>query len=156
MAQYSFHTMLVSLHVFDTPVGYTPPRGPSVQFSVNYHQREVFQPQIFTYSNLGPKWTSNWVSYVEDDPTATGQPANVYLRGGGQETYTGYDTVDRHLRPTASARRARLVKVSDDPVVYERRLPDGSCRRVRPARRARWRFPRKVFLTRPSTRRATP
>jgi hypothetical protein len=58
MAEYSFHTMLVSLRVFDTPVGYAPPRGPAVEFQVDYHQREVFQPQVFTWSNLGPKWTS--------------------------------------------------------------------------------------------------
>jgi YD repeat-containing protein len=47
MAVYSFHTMLVSLRVSDSPVGYDPPRGPSVRFSVDYHQREVFQPQIW-------------------------------------------------------------------------------------------------------------
>lgn len=146
MAQYSFHTMLVSLHVFDTPVGYAPPRGPSVQFSVSYHQREVFQPQIFTYFNLGPKWTSNWVSYVEDDPTATGQPANVYLRGGGQETLTGFDTVTGAYAYSVST-RARLVKVSDDPVVYERRLPDGSVD-VYAQPDGTLAFPRKVFLTR--------
>jgi RHS repeat-associated protein len=146
MAQYSFHTMLVSLHVSDTPVGYTPARGPSVQFSVGYHQREVFQPQIFTYFNLGPKWTSNWVSYVEDDPTVTGQPANVYLRGGGQETFTGFDPATRAYAYSVST-RTRLVKVSDDPVVYERRLPDGSVD-VYGQPDGTLAFPRRVFLTR--------
>jgi RHS repeat-associated protein len=146
MADYSFHTMLVSLHVFDTPVGYAPPRGPAVQFGVNYHQREVFQPQIFTYSNLGPNWTSQWISYVEDDPTSPGQPATVYLRAGGRETYTAYDpptrTYDYHPKS-----RAQVVKVSDDPVVYERRLPDGGVD-VYTQPNGELAFPRKVFLTR--------
>ncbi|MGH9392178.1 MAG: cysteine peptidase family C39 domain-containing protein, partial [Vicinamibacteria bacterium] len=38
MASYSFHTLLASLHITDTPVGYTPPRGPSVHFQVTYNQ----------------------------------------------------------------------------------------------------------------------
>jgi hypothetical protein len=101
-----------------------------VQFRVGYHQREVFQPQIFTYFNLGPKWTSNWVSYVEDDPTVTGQPANVYFRGGGQETFTDFDTVTRAYAYSVST-RARLVKVSDDPVTYE--APAGLHGFVQPA-----------------------
>jgi RHS repeat-associated protein len=146
MAEYRFHTMLVSLHVFDTPVGYTPPRGPSVQFGVNYHQREVFQPQIFTYSNLGPKWTSWWVSYVEDDPTSPGQPVGVYLRAGGRETYATYDAPTQSYEYHSKS-RARVVRVSDDPVTYERRLPDGAVD-VYAQPNGALAYPRKVFLTR--------
>jgi hypothetical protein len=61
--------MMVSLNITDTPVGYSPPRGPRADFLVTYNQRESFQPGNFAYSNLGPKRTFDWLSYVEDDPT---------------------------------------------------------------------------------------
>jgi RHS repeat-associated protein len=146
MAGYSFHTMLVSLHVFDTPVGYAPPRGPGVEFQVNYHQREVFQPQVFTYSNLGPKWTSGWISYIEDDPTVEGQPANLYLRAGGQETHTGWNATTQSYGYNITS-RAQVVRVAANPVVYERRLPDGSVD-VYGQPNGALSYPRKVFLTR--------
>ena len=57
MAYYNIHSLLVSLNIVDTPVGYTPPRGPAVQFTLTYNQRDAGQPSIFSYSNLGPKWT---------------------------------------------------------------------------------------------------
>jgi hypothetical protein len=69
VAGYSFHAMMVSLNITDTPVGYSPPRGPRADFLVTYNQRESFQPGNFAYSNLGPKRTFDWLSYVEDDPT---------------------------------------------------------------------------------------
>ncbi|MGH2625489.1 MAG: cysteine peptidase family C39 domain-containing protein, partial [Anaerolineales bacterium] len=37
MVTYSFHTALASLILTDTPVGYTPPRGPEVAFQVVYN-----------------------------------------------------------------------------------------------------------------------
>ena len=146
MAEYSFHTMLVSLRVFDTPVGYAPPKGPAVEFPVDYHQREVFQPQVFTYSNLGPKWTSGWISYIEDDPTVAGQPVYLYVRGGGQETHTGWNGTTRSYGYHITS-RAQVVKVSDSPVLYERRLPGGAID-VYGQPNGALSYPRKVFLTR--------
>jgi len=35
MADYAVHTMMVSLHVEDTPVGYDPPFGPKVEVTVS-------------------------------------------------------------------------------------------------------------------------
>jgi hypothetical protein len=37
--------MVVSLNILDTPVWYTPPRGPAPRFTVTYSQREAHQPQ---------------------------------------------------------------------------------------------------------------
>ncbi|MCI0410140.1 MAG: cysteine peptidase family C39 domain-containing protein, partial [Acidobacteria bacterium] len=53
MAAYSFHLLRTSLHIVDAPVGYSPPRGPAVQFGVTYNHREAYQPLTFYYSNLG-------------------------------------------------------------------------------------------------------
>lgn len=69
MPEYRFHAMLVSLNIADQPVGYSPPVGPAVRFNMYYNQREAGQPpaNMFTFSNLGPKWTFDWMAWVEDD-----------------------------------------------------------------------------------------
>jgi hypothetical protein len=125
MAAYTVNAMIVSLHLTDTPLGYQPPRGPAVQFTANYNQRDAFQPQIFTYASLASKWTFDWLSYVEDDPSNPAQSVTVYKRGGGRETFTGYDSGTSsyaiHVRS-----RAVLVRTQTSPITYERRLPDGS------------------------------
>jgi YD repeat-containing protein len=137
--------MMISLSVEDSPVGYSPPIGPSVQFTVRYHQREAFQPQIFTYSNFGAKWTSDWISYVEDNPSSPLQTPTIYMRGGGRETPSNYDPVTQASAPNYKS-HATLVRTASSPIRYERRLPDGSVDvYAQPDGAAT--FPRKVFLT---------
>ncbi|MGE0452401.1 MAG: RHS repeat-associated core domain-containing protein [Vicinamibacteria bacterium] len=145
MAGYSVHAVLVSLNLKDTPVGYTPPRGPSVNFRLNYIQRDSFQPSIFYYSNLGPRWTFDWLSYVEDNPSDPSQSAFVFLRGGGQETSSGYDAGTQAYAPHYQS-HAVLARTSTSPVRYERRLPDGSVEVFEQSDGAAS-FPRKVFMT---------
>jgi hypothetical protein len=71
MAASRVHLMLVSLNLTDTPVGYAPPVGPAMMFTVRYNHRDSLQPGTFTYSNFGPKWTSDWISYITDNPQST-------------------------------------------------------------------------------------
>ena len=71
MARYDVHTMLVSLNIADTPIHYQPPKGPDIAFTLTYNQREANQPANFMFSNIGPKWTHNWLTYIEDSPTNT-------------------------------------------------------------------------------------
>jgi hypothetical protein len=59
MASYTVHTMM-SLHVEDTPVGYDPPFGASVDVKVSYNERETLQPANLNYTNFGRQWTHNW------------------------------------------------------------------------------------------------
>jgi RHS repeat-associated protein len=92
MAVSTVHLMLVSLNINDTPVGYSPPIGPAVQFTVRYNQREAFQPANFTYSNFGPKWTCDWISYITDNPSNTLANVNYYIRGGGTREFSGFST----------------------------------------------------------------
>jgi RHS repeat-associated protein len=113
MAGYSFHLMLASLKITDTPVGYRPPYGYPVNFMVTYAQREASQPSNFNYSNLGPKWNFNWLTCLIDDPAnpATGSQATP---GGGTVAYsysgisggnyvfdTQFDTGQQLSRPTS-------------------------------------------------------
>lgn len=87
MAAYDVHAMLVSLNISDTPLSYAPPRGPQISFTARYSQREANQPANFTYSNLGPKWTFHWLSYIDYDDLNASVPPVAYLPGGGLETY---------------------------------------------------------------------
>ena len=144
MAAYSVHLMLVSLHIEDTPVGYTPPRGPDMHFKVSYNQREANQPATFSYSNFGAKWTSDWLSYVIDDPQSPSRDVDLYNRGGGTETYTGFDTATRSYAPQY-LNGAVLRRIA--PAGYERRLSDGSYEIFNRSDGSAS-FPRKVFMTR--------
>jgi RHS repeat-associated protein len=143
MANYHINLLLVNLRLFDSPVGYAPPIGPAVEFTVAYNQREVFQPQVPMYSNLGPKWTFDWFSYVEDDPANLSQNANVYLRGGGQETYAGFTPSNG---TSGVHYRSRAVLVRTSAATYERRLADGSIELYgQPDGGSN--YPRRVYLT---------
>jgi RHS repeat-associated protein len=145
MAGYSFLTLLSALRIRDTPLRYTPPKGPAVSFTLTYNQKEVFQPAVFTYANVGPKWTFGALAYVEDDPTTTAaQTVKVYRPGGGMEV------VSSLVGSTPGApdfrTRAVLVRVTSSPVRYERRASDGSVEVfAQPDGTAA--FPRKVFLS---------
>jgi hypothetical protein len=87
MARFSVHSMLVSLNIQDTPLRYSPPYGPAVDFTVTYNQKETQQPAAFTYSNLGPKWTFGWLSYVSDNPNTQLPLTRLYRSGGGAEVF---------------------------------------------------------------------
>jgi RHS repeat-associated protein len=92
MAVAKVHLMDVNLNLTDEPVGYQPPVGPPVHFVLRYNQRDVFQPGNFFYGNLGPLWTSDWITYITDNPTNPVADVNLYVGGGGQRTYTDFDT----------------------------------------------------------------
>ncbi len=146
MARASVHLLMVSLNIVDTPLRYTPARGPGISFTLRYNQRESFQPQIFSYWNLGSRWTTDWLGYVTDDPSNGAQPVTVYIRGGGRETYTGYSPATASYAPHFDS-RAVVKRVSASPIRYERQLPDGSIEEYGQPDGALT-SPRKVFLTR--------
>jgi RHS repeat-associated protein len=142
MAGYSVYTMLVSLHLKDEPVGYSPPVGPGVHFNVHYSQREAFQPQTFTFWNLGPKWNSTWISYLADDPANPSATVKLYA-GGGERSFTGLSsTTTRSARERRS--EAYVERVSADPIRYELHAPSGA---VDVFEAATGVSPRRVFLT---------
>ena len=121
MPEYSFLQMPASLRITDVPLTYTPSIGPDVTFRLTYNQRDVTQPMVFSYGNVGPKWTIDWASWIDDNADTADLQADVMLRGGGFDHYASAGAeYPPHWRT-----RASLVKVSSDPVRYERRLADG-------------------------------
>jgi RHS repeat-associated protein len=144
MASYSLHLMLASLHIQDSPISYNCGRGPSPSVRIVYNQREANQPSSFTYSNFGPKWTFNWLSYVTDSGPA-GPAASVtnYARGGGTESYSGYDPATHSYEPDKQS-LAVLVRTSDSS--YEKQFSDGS-KEVFSVSDNSESYPRRVFLS---------
>lgn len=124
MATYNFHTLLVSLNIEDTPVGYQPPFGHPVFFTATYNQREAGQPGIFTYSNIGPKWTHNWLSYVSDNPTVP-DSASIAVAGGGTYLFSGYNATTAEFAPQQQS-QTLLRRRSSSPIRYELEYPNGA------------------------------
>jgi RHS repeat-associated protein len=145
MATYSAHLLQVSLNVSDKPVGYTPSLGSAVEFTAVYNQRESNQPQTFTYSNLGPKWTTEWLSYVTDDPSNASAAVAVFRRGGGEEQHTGFDSGTGKFAQH-SRNRTLLTRTSASPIRYERLLPNGS-KEIFAQVDGAAAYPRRVFMT---------
>jgi RHS repeat-associated protein len=86
MADYNIDAMLVSLSIMDTPVGYQPPRGPRIDFTVTYNQRDETDPSVFTLSNFGPKFSFNYSSCVYVvKPVENVTEIHITIPGGGTE-----------------------------------------------------------------------
>lgn len=147
MIRRSFHSLLASLHLQDTPLSYTPAFGPEIGFTVTYNQKEE-QPALNSiasadgFSHLSPRWNFNWLSFVTDNPVAdTG--AEVYQRGGGTARFQAFN-VGTQSYPPVKGSDAVLVKLS--ATSYEMRFSTGA-RHLFAASNGATAYPRRIFLT---------
>ncbi|WP_084687946.1 RHS repeat-associated core domain-containing protein [Paraburkholderia oxyphila] len=137
---YSVDAMDDSLELHDELLGYQPPLGPAVSFQIFYMHRDVEQPATFDYSNLGPKWTSNWISYITDNVGVNGgEEADLYLPGGGLEVYTYFNGFAPGLMS-----QAHLTRISNG---FVRTLPDGSTQTFTQQAPAIFPWGQRYFLT---------
>ncbi len=116
MAVANAHLMLVSLSIQDMPVSYSAPVGPPTGFIATYSQREANQPANFTYSNLGPKWTFNWLAYITDNPSSPSADVSYYVDGGGTLPFTGFNTTNQTFAPQIEC-QAMLTRTSTNSYV---------------------------------------
>jgi len=118
MAHYSFDTASVSLVMTDTPVGYTPPVGPAVQFTIDYNQREAADTS--TVSNLGYSWCFSWLAYIQ-------APSSVstvsFGPDGGQLSYANLNTATGAFGLQILSEDTLVMKSATS---YELDHPDGS------------------------------
>jgi hypothetical protein len=150
--------MLVSLNLNDTPVGYQPPKGPPVKIRLTYNQREASQPAVFSFFNVSPKWTLNFLSYIQDDPAAAGRSVLRYVAGGGSYDYTlnTYDSTTGAFSPERQGQAVLARIPATGPVTsYELRLPDDS-KQIFSLPDGAKTVPRRIFLTQMAIRLATP
>ncbi len=130
------YSMLTTLHIADTPLSYSPPIGPTIDFSFDYNHLQPDQPSTFTFTNLGQNWNFGWLSYLTVDSGSN--VASVRIMGGGTEVYTPSSGV---YTPDFLS-QALLVNMGSG--VYERRLKDGS---VQVYNQADTSSPPRIFMT---------
>ena len=123
MAVPNVSLMLVSLKLEDNPVGYAPPIGPAVRFIATYNQYESGQPANFNFSNLGQKWTFNWLAYLTDNPASPSDDVSYYVEGGGSLTFTGFNSVSQSFAPEV---KSQTILTRTAVNSYSLLFPDGS------------------------------
>ncbi|MEO8800093.1 MAG: hypothetical protein ABI551_19515, partial [Polyangiaceae bacterium] len=123
---WSVEPMVVGLSLHDIPVGYHQPVGPQVRFEMVYSHRDVQQPAIFTYANLGPKWTMTWLSYVTDSIDVNGT-VDLYRRGGGDEPFTFDAGVSlSHPGQFSQSVLTRRTDTTGNTTGFSRQMKDGA------------------------------
>jgi RHS repeat-associated protein len=147
------HTMVVSLNLNDTPVGYVPQKGSPVQTTLTYNQRDSAQPATFAFSNAGPKWSFSWMSYIQDDPANPGASLSRISPGGGSYDFGSADyyssgvlagrTINGEIQDLSEVWRA---PVTGAVTSYEHRYVDGG-KEVFTLSDGSLTFPRKMFMT---------
>jgi RHS repeat-associated protein len=142
------HAMVVSLNLNDTPVGYRPQKGLPTYATVTYNQREAEQPAVFSFSNLSPKWSHNWMSYVVDDPLNPGVSVVRVTGGGGGYAETSYNMVTLGYFATDTTDGSQFFRTpaAGTATTYEHDLPDGS-KELFTLSDGATSYPRKMFLT---------
>ena len=147
-------SMLVSVNLSDRALGYRPPKGPIPDLSITYNQREAYQPAVFTYSNVSPKWALGAISFIQDDPEYPGFSLTRYRAGGGAYDYGNalpngnyYDSLTGAFIADQQNGGVLVRYPADGPLTsYVLTLPDGS-RQIFSLADGGTTFPRRVFLT---------
>jgi RHS repeat-associated protein len=125
MAVTGVHLGIVSLQVRDTPVGYQPPVGPDVRFTVRYNHRDYLQPPSLIYRKLGVRWTHDWEGFIVDNPLNGLADVKYFVTGGGARTFTGFNTNTQAFAPQ-QLEQSRLTRTG--PNSYEMLFRNGSKR----------------------------
>lgn len=123
MAVSSVHLMLANLQIRDTPIGYTPPVGPPVYFTLRYNHRDYLLPPSINSTVFGPKWSHDWMAFIRDSPLNPLADVKYVVGGGGARTFTGFDPNTQTFAPQQYD-LTRLRRTG--PNSYEMVYPDGS------------------------------
>jgi RHS repeat-associated protein len=137
--------LAVAVMLADTPVGYAPAIGPSAKVKISYNQREADQPAAFSYFNVSPNWTTNWLRFIQDDPNHFGASVMRYRADGSAWFESGFNSTTGAFAPEESDASV-LVRTAANPVAYTRYLKDGSVEFYSQSDGSTS-VPRNVFLT---------
>ena len=126
MPQYSINLMQVGLTVTDTPVGYAPPVGPAIEFTVRFHEEMA---PLGLYSDGLPFGSTqivhNWYSYLDVSALSTQVDARLLSRDGDWRTFRSFNTETNQYAPEYNS-SAILKMISANPRIYELQHSDGS------------------------------
>src|SRR5690554_7475032 len=135
MPIYSFKSMLAGLSLRDTPLSYVPPVGLPIEFELFYNAKDLEQDPATTGTSFGKKWTSNWFSYMQDNPQKVGDRVTRYVAGGGAFEYSGYQSSSGEFAAQHN-NAAKLVRINSQS--YELRRSRSEERRVGKECRCGW------------------
>jgi RHS repeat-associated protein len=124
MPGYTFRLLDAGLVLEDTPIGYRPPRGPAIKFTVTYDGRNSFMPAVKPHGNFGAQWTHGWTSYLAVGPGA--EPLQVTLFDGGGAYFDFSLDTQAGTYSSPFARTWALARVGTNH--FEVTLADGSRR----------------------------
>jgi RHS repeat-associated protein len=84
MPRWDFNLMLINQRITDTPIGYRPPVGPPVFFTVTMNAQDNWARAFPSWwgTTLGMDWSCNWNSFVQEDPFNPSGNLRVYFAGG--------------------------------------------------------------------------
>jgi RHS repeat-associated protein len=126
MARYSFELLQAGLVLRDTPIGYRPPRGLSVYFTLKYRQRVSFLPDFATYSNSGKQWACSWISYIQPTSITSGNPPQIRFITGDALSFTyNFDSASNTYKSADSIYYGFAIRRNADGS-YEVSNSDGS------------------------------
>lgn len=145
LCTYDIKEASVSLTLSDVPVGYIPAFGPAMKVRISYNQREDSQPANFSFFNVSPKWSIDWLTYVIDDPSNPGANVSRYMSGGGAFYYLNYNATSRRFAAQDDD-GSILSIVSQSPVTYRRQLRDGRVE-IYSESDGSTAYPRRTFLS---------
>jgi len=111
--------LLASLNLTDTPLSYSPPKGPEMNVTVIYNHLDVTQPANFTYSSVGRQWGMNWIAFIVDNPTNASASVSRVFGGGGYVVDGGCSAWDcQFIREALTGDILSRVKQLDGTVIY--------------------------------------
>jgi RHS repeat-associated protein len=120
-------TLLVSLHLTDTPVGYTPQVGKPSLTALSYNSREAVLPAVPGFSNFGPMWSHSWMGAVQDDPTSATADGMTQLAGGGGYPNVLYvSSTGEYDHNLGDGTHTFRIPASGSATSFQRHFRDGS------------------------------
>jgi RHS repeat-associated protein len=126
MAVHSFRLFNPGLEIQDTPIAYKTPYGPGVDITVKYDQRSRAISDIATHSNFGPRWTFDYLGYL--DLTGTGTPASsvrVIFGEGSSRVFTYSTATGRYAAQYENQPKLEYVSQTAGGPGYRLRFSNG-------------------------------
>ncbi|MCH8541863.1 MAG: hypothetical protein LAT58_14000, partial [Opitutales bacterium] len=135
MVTYSFRMLNPGIELFDTPIAYTPPFGPEVRFRLNYDQRSVVIDDQPDHGNFGPRWTYDFLSYIESDSSPVPdsddehwQKVDVVFGNGSFYTYNYNSSAETYSTEYGDRPRLDYIETAEGGPAYQMTYSDGSIR----------------------------
>lgn len=112
----------LNIFITDTPLWYKSPVGPSVEVTLSYNSKSLFN----RFEPVGRNWQLNYESYLSSDPVSG--DVTIYMPDGRRDVYTYNQTSGKFTPPyrvfneLTVIRKGEVMEGSD----YQLSFPDGT------------------------------